>query len=83
MALPYGFKFGGNKPCLTRLPKHTCARCGHTWVTRMTGTPRQCPGCSRANWWEPPGRLKRGRPKRQPTPEPTTEPPTDSHPAQP
>ena len=37
------------------LPRHTCLRCGHTWLPRTTGRPLTCAKC-RSPYWDKPRR---------------------------
>jgi hypothetical protein len=39
-----------------------CLRCGHEWIKRIDGRPRQCAACKETNWDVPAGKLQRGRP---------------------
>jgi hypothetical protein len=50
---------------IMKLPKFKCVRCGHTWIPRVAGRPRQCPHCHQPKWDVPPrwegAKKKRGK----------------------
>ncbi len=35
------------------IPKYICKKCGHVWISRITGRPVQCPKCKRTDWDKP------------------------------
>jgi hypothetical protein len=42
-----------------------CLRCGHEWVRRAEGRPKNCPKCKQPNWDVAVGVLPMGRPKKK------------------
>ena len=38
---------------MNALPRHTCQRCGHSWVPRTERKPVQCPNCKQPGWDRP------------------------------
>jgi len=44
-----------------------CLRCGHEWMKRIAGRPKNCPSCKQPNWDKQVGEVKMGRPLKKKT----------------